>query len=150
MEGRRTDGRSDYNVIAKTKFLASMGYHIFLTMVLRYDGPPRRTKGPIYGRAVCHSQIAFCIGKLTYQRSARKEALNYIQARFQTSLQSCVEPNCWVKHGRRAALESTSFVGLGLERQTTLSSGNSVALCDHGATVATYGVQVMCRTKRIN
>ena len=33
-----------------------------------------------------------------------------------------------------------------LERQTTLSSAGSVALCDVGAAADSYGVLVMCRT----
>ena len=35
---------------------------------------------------------------------------------------------------------------LSLERQTTLSSAGSVALCDVGAAADSYGVLVMCRT----
>ena len=51
-----------------------------------------------------------------------------------------------LRYGRRAAFESVWFGRLGLERQTTLSSAGSAALCDVGAAADSYGVLVMCRT----
>ena len=62
---------------------------------------------------------------------------------FQTPLHSCAEPNKRIKYGSRAAFESVWFGSLGLERQTTLSSVGSAALCDSGAAADSYGALLM-------
>ena len=51
-----TDGRTDTDVIAKTKFLASIGYHIFLPMVLRvraFGARSSATLGFLYADFYC-------------------------------------------------------------------------------------------------
>ena len=49
-------------------------------------------------------------------------------------------------YDRRAAFESVQFGRLDLERQTTLNSAGSAALCDNGAATDSYGVLLMRRT----
>ena len=44
------------------------------------------------------------------------------------------------------AFESVRFGRLDLERQRTLNSAGSAALCDVGAAADSYGVLLMCRT----
>ena len=44
------------------------------------------------------------------------------------------------------AFESVRFSRLDLERQTTLNSAGSAALCDVGAVADSYGALIMCRT----
>ena len=51
-----------------------------------------------------------------------------------------------IKYGSRAAFKSVWFGSLGLERQTTLSSAGSAALCDSGASADSYGALLMRRT----
>ena len=46
--------------------------------------------------------------------------------------------------------ESVWFGRLGLEWPTTLSSAESVALCNIGAAADSHGALVMCQTYRIN
>ena len=52
-------------------------------------------------------------------------------------------PNLTDELGTAEELHLNQFDRLGLERQTTLNSAGSVALCDVGAAADSYGVLVM-------